>query len=320
MRRSRTASWPSVFCAPPGLGPGNTAVRRGQAGAAGHRGEGQRRRGHGRPVEAPGLPRGGPRHRPEAHGGRRRTFPASVTVVGGQQLEQQRADDFQDLVPLVPGLSVTTDQARGHPHHPARHQHRRRGLDDRRLLRRRAVRVEHRPGQRRHRRPATSTRSTSRGSRCCGARRAPCTERARSAASSSTFRTGPTPRGSRRRFMGSAETVDNGDPGYSLTGLVNVPLGDKAAVRASGFYRLRQRLHRFDRQQPDPQPHESGRQRHRRHPHRGRPELARPVRRALGRCCSSPPTSSRSTWRRSCRTWRAARPARSMPTRRASSR
>src|SRR5262245_20448343 len=30
-------------------------------------------------------------------------IPASVTVVGGQLLEQQRADDFQDLVPLVPG-------------------------------------------------------------------------------------------------------------------------------------------------------------------------------------------------------------------------
>src|SRR5688572_32882836 len=35
-------------------------------------------------------------------------IPASVTVVGGPLLEQQRADDFQDLVPLVPGLSVTT--------------------------------------------------------------------------------------------------------------------------------------------------------------------------------------------------------------------
>jgi outer membrane receptor protein involved in Fe transport len=40
------------------------------------------------------------------------------------------------------------------------------------------------------------------------------------------------------RFLGSAETVDNGDPGYSLTGLVNAPLGEKLAVRASGFYRL----------------------------------------------------------------------------------
>jgi outer membrane receptor protein involved in Fe transport len=35
-------------------------------------------------------------------------IPASVTVVSGELLEQQRADDFQDLVPLVPGLSLTT--------------------------------------------------------------------------------------------------------------------------------------------------------------------------------------------------------------------
>jgi hypothetical protein len=40
------------------------------------------------------------------------------------------------------------------------------------------------------------------------------------------------------RFLGSAETVDNGDPGYSLTGLVNVPLGAKLALRGSGFYRF----------------------------------------------------------------------------------
>src|SRR6185436_3567884 len=29
------------------------------------------------------------------------------------------------------------------------------------------------------------------------------------------------------RLLGSAETVDNGDPGYSLTGMANVPLGAK---------------------------------------------------------------------------------------------
>jgi hypothetical protein len=32
--------------------------------------------------------------------------------------------------------------------------------------------------------------------------------------------------------------VDNGDPGYSLTGLVNVPLGETLALRATGFYRF----------------------------------------------------------------------------------
>src|SRR5262249_41978276 len=40
------------------------------------------------------------------------------------------------------------------------------------------------------------------------------------------------------RLLGTAETVSNGDPGYSVTGLVNAPMGAKAAIRASGFYRF----------------------------------------------------------------------------------
>jgi outer membrane receptor protein involved in Fe transport len=39
------------------------------------------------------------------------------------------------------------------------------------------------------------------------------------------------------RFLGSLETVTDGDLGYSLKGLVNVPLSDSFALRASGFYR-----------------------------------------------------------------------------------
>src|SRR4029453_10400344 len=40
------------------------------------------------------------------------------------------------------------------------------------------------------------------------------------------------------RLMGSTETLSGGDAGYALTGLVNVPLGAKAAFRSSGFYRF----------------------------------------------------------------------------------
>jgi outer membrane receptor protein involved in Fe transport len=40
------------------------------------------------------------------------------------------------------------------------------------------------------------------------------------------------------RFQGSLETVTDGDLGYSLKGLVNVPLSDQFALRASGFYRF----------------------------------------------------------------------------------
>ena len=36
-------------------------------------------------------------------------IPMSITVLGGDMLEQQRAHNFQDLLPLVPGLSITGD-------------------------------------------------------------------------------------------------------------------------------------------------------------------------------------------------------------------
>ena len=40
------------------------------------------------------------------------------------------------------------------------------------------------------------------------------------------------------RLLGSLETVEDGDLGYSLKGLVNVPLSDTFALRANGFYRF----------------------------------------------------------------------------------
>jgi outer membrane receptor protein involved in Fe transport len=41
------------------------------------------------------------------------------------------------------------------------------------------------------------------------------------------------------RARGGLEFVDHGGTGYNANGLVNVPLGDQAAFRASGFYRKR---------------------------------------------------------------------------------
>ena len=80
-----------------------------------------------------------------------RTFRRRSRSSAASCMEQQRADDFQDLVPLVPGLSLTTGR-------PGVTRITLRGINtggvastDRRLLRRRAVRIEHRPGQRRDR-------------------------------------------------------------------------------------------------------------------------------------------------------------------------
>ncbi len=39
------------------------------------------------------------------------------------------------------------------------------------------------------------------------------------------------------RLLGSVEDTENGDLGYSLTGLVNVPINDNFAFRLTGFYR-----------------------------------------------------------------------------------
>ncbi|MGZ8849780.1 MAG: TonB-dependent receptor [Thermoanaerobaculia bacterium] len=47
----------------------------------------------------------------------------------------------------------------------------------------------------------------------------------------------PTTAGFEARVLGSTETVDGGGAGYSLKGLANVPLGDRFALRATGFYR-----------------------------------------------------------------------------------
>ena len=46
----------------------------------------------------------------------------------------------------------------------------------------------------------------------------------------------PSTAGFEARFLESQEIVANGDLGYSLKGLVNVPVSDHFALRASGFY------------------------------------------------------------------------------------
>ena len=47
----------------------------------------------------------------------------------------------------------------------------------------------------------------------------------------------PTTAGFEARVLATSETAAGGGPGYSLKGLANVPLGDRFALRATGFYR-----------------------------------------------------------------------------------
>jgi outer membrane receptor protein involved in Fe transport len=164
-------------------------------------------------------------------------IPASVTVVAGETLEQQRAESFQDLVPLVPGLSVTTSR-------PGVTRITLRGINTGGVastvgvyfddvpfgsssgLANAAIvsgdfdtfdmaRVEVLRGPQ-----GTLYGASSVGGVMKYVPHRPSTERFEA------------------RFLGSAETLSDGDPGYSLTGVVNVPLSDKAAIRANGFYRF----------------------------------------------------------------------------------
>ena len=164
-------------------------------------------------------------------------IPASVTVVPGQLLEQQRVDDFKDLLPLVPGLSITETR-------PGSTRVTLRGINTGGVASTIGVYFDDVP--------FGSSTGLANGSISAGdfdtfdvARvevlRGPQGTLYGASSLGGVLKYVPNrPRTDRfqARLLGSAETVDNGDPGYSVTGMANVPLGAKAAVRASGFYRF----------------------------------------------------------------------------------
>jgi len=164
-------------------------------------------------------------------------IPASVTVVGGQLMEQQRADDFQDLVPLVPGLSTATGR-------PGVTRITLRGVNTGGVASTIGVYFDDVP--------FGSSTGLANGAVLSGdfdtfdlARvevlRGPQGTLYGASSLGGVIKYVPNRPSSERfeaRLMGSVEAVDNGDPGYALTGLVNAPLGDKAAFRGSGFYRF----------------------------------------------------------------------------------
>jgi len=163
-------------------------------------------------------------------------IPASVTVVPEQLLEQQHVDDFKDLLPLVPGLSLTETR-------PGSTRVTLRGINTGGVASTIGIYFDDVP--------FGSSTGLANGSISAGdfdtfdvARvevlRGPQGTLYGASSLGGVLKFVPNrPRNDRfeARLLGSAETVDNGDPGYSLTGMANVPLGAKAAVRASGFYR-----------------------------------------------------------------------------------
>jgi iron complex outermembrane recepter protein len=164
-------------------------------------------------------------------------IPASVTVLTGQSLEQQRADTFLDLVPLVPGLSLTTTR-------PGVTRITLRGINTGGVASTIGVYFDDVP--------FGSSTGLANGAIVSGdfdtfdmARvevlRGPQGTLYGASSLGGVIKyvpNRPDPTRFEARLLGGAETVANGDPGYSFTGLVNVPLSDKAAIRASGFYRF----------------------------------------------------------------------------------
>ena len=163
-------------------------------------------------------------------------IPASVTVVPEQLLEQQHVDDFKDLLPLVPGLSLTETR-------PGSTRVTLRGINTGGVASTIGIYFDDVP--------FGSSTGLANGSISAGdfdtfdvARvevlRGPQGTLYGASSLGGVLKFVPNrPRNDRfeARLLGSAETVDNGDPGYSVTGMANVSLGAKAAVRASGFYR-----------------------------------------------------------------------------------
>jgi outer membrane receptor protein involved in Fe transport len=164
-------------------------------------------------------------------------IPASVTVLGGELLEQQRADDLAALTPLVPGLSLTATR-------PGVTRVTLRGINTGGVASTVGIYFDDVP--------FGSSSGLANAAIAVGdfdtfdvARievlRGPQGTLYGASSVGGVMKYVPNRPSTERfdaRFLGSAESVANGDPAYSVTGLVNVPLGEKVAVRASGLYRF----------------------------------------------------------------------------------
>jgi len=163
-------------------------------------------------------------------------IPMSITVLGGDMLEKQRAHNFQDLLPLVPGLSITGDT-------PGVTRITLRGVNTGGVASTVGVYLDDVP--------FGSSSGLANGAVLSAdfdtfdlARvevlRGPQGTLYGASSLSGVFKyvpNRPTTEGFEARAKGSVETVEDGDLGYAVTGVVNVPLGDTFAIRASGFYR-----------------------------------------------------------------------------------
>lgn len=163
-------------------------------------------------------------------------IPMSVSVLGGEELERQQATNFEDLVNKIPGFSITGNTA-GISRITLR------GINTGGVASTVAVYLDDVP--------FGSSSGLANGSILAGdfdtfdmARvevlRGPQGTLYGASSLGGVLKyvpNAPSTDGVESRFRTTLESVEDGDLGYATTGVINLPLSDQLAVRASGFYR-----------------------------------------------------------------------------------
>ena len=164
-------------------------------------------------------------------------IPMSITVLDGEMLAAQQADNFQDMLAMVPGLSIST-ATRGVTRLTLR------GINTGGVASTVGVYVADTP--------FGSSTSLANGAILSGdfdtfdlARvevlRGPQGTLYGATSLGGVMKYVPNPvrvGEFEGKLQGTVESVKDADPGYAITGVVNVPLTDQFAIRASGFYRV----------------------------------------------------------------------------------
>jgi outer membrane receptor protein involved in Fe transport len=164
-------------------------------------------------------------------------IPISITALSSDALQEMRIENFVDIAPLVPGLSVTTAT-------PGQTRITLRGINTGGVASTVGVYLDDAP--------FGSSSGLANGAVVASdfdtfdvARievlRGPQGTLYGASSLGGVFKyitNVPSTTAFQARFMGSVESVQDGGVGYSLKGLVNVPVSDRFAVRASGFYRF----------------------------------------------------------------------------------
>jgi outer membrane receptor protein involved in Fe transport len=163
-------------------------------------------------------------------------IPLSISVIGGEALERQRADNFQDLIALVPGFSINSN-TRGVSRITLR------GLNTGGVASTVGVYVDEVP--------FGSSSGLANGAVLSGdfdtfdmnrieVLRGPQGTLYGASSLGGTIKyvpNAPSTDGFEGRLQGTMEDVEGGGMGYALTGVLNLPASETFAIRASGFYR-----------------------------------------------------------------------------------